>query len=167
MSGHPIQITDTDVAAIGEEAPVGAGKSLESIADLHQRQAEMYAGGPMGPVADLLSDDVVWHVPGDSPIAGEHRGWDAVLQYFAARQELARETMRMHPEEVVAASREVVIQLVEEAVLLDREVASWRTVGIYRVEGGRVREAWLVPLDLELFDRTWTALDRVPRHKRD
>jgi hypothetical protein len=49
--------------------------------------------------------------------AGLHRrqaGWDAVLQHFATRRELG-ETMRMHAGEVVAASREVVIQLVDGA----------------------------------------------------
>ena len=156
MGGHLVQIAD--VAAVREEATVAAGENLELIAELHRRQAEMYAGGPVGPVADLLSDDVVWHLLGDSPIAGEHRGWDAVLRHFATGCELARETMRMHPGEVVAASREVVIQIVEGALALDGKVVSWRNVGLYRVERGRVREAWLVPLDLELFDRIWTAL---------
>ena len=164
MSRHPIQIADTD--ATSDDATAGAGRSLELIDLLHRRQAEMYAGGPMGPVADLLADDVVWHVGGDSPIAGEHRGWDAVLQSFAARRELSRETLRMHPEEVVAASREVVVQVVEGAMSLDREMISWRSVGLYRVECGRVREARLVPLDLELFDRTWTALDRAGSGRR-
>ncbi|HEX6687267.1 MAG TPA: hypothetical protein VF085_01225 [Solirubrobacterales bacterium] len=28
----------------------------------------MYAGGPVDPVRELLAEDVVWHVPGASPI---------------------------------------------------------------------------------------------------
>jgi ketosteroid isomerase-like protein len=131
------------------------------IADLHQREAEMYAGGPMGPVADLLDDDVVWHLPGASPIAGEYRGWDAVFRHLAACRELARETLRMRPEEVVAASPDVVIQLVAGEVTLAGEAIGWGTVGLYRVECGRVREARFVPFDLERFDLTWTALDRA------
>jgi len=121
----------------------------------------MYAGGPMAPVADLLADDIVWHLAGESPIAGEHRGWDAVLRSFAARRELSGETLRMHPDEVVAADPEVVVQLLGGAVALDGKTVSWRTVGLYRVECGRVREARLVPLELELFDRTWTALASI------
>jgi uncharacterized protein len=156
MSRHPDQIAGTDRALGGVTAEVG--ESLELIAHLHRRQTEMYAGGPMAPVADLLADDIIWHVGGESPIAGEHRGWDAVLRSFAARRELSGETLRMHPDEVVAAGPEVVVQLVGGAVSLDGRTVSWRTVGLYRVEHGRVREARLVPLDLELFDRTWTAL---------
>jgi uncharacterized protein len=156
MSRHLDQVAGTDTGVDGPTAAVG--KSLELIAHLHRRQAEMYAGGPMAPVADLLADDVVWHVGGESPIAGEHRGWDAVLRSLAVRRELSRETLRIHPDEVVAADPEVVVQLVGGAVSLDGKTISWRTVGLYRVECGRVREARLVPLDLELFDRTWTAL---------
>jgi ketosteroid isomerase-like protein len=155
MSG-PDQ-TGRNVATAGGET-AAAGESLELIAHLHRRQAEMYAGGPMAPVADLLTDEIVWHVGGESPIAGEHRGWDAVLRSFAARRELSGETLRMQPAEVVAAGPEVVVQLVGGAVSLGGRIVSWRTVGLYRVEQGRVREARLVPLDLELFDRTWTAL---------
>jgi ketosteroid isomerase-like protein len=155
MGEHLVQ---TEVAAVREEATV-ARDNLELIAELHRRQAEMHAGGPMGPVADLLTDDVVWHLPGESPIAGGHRGWDAVLQHFAAQRELARKTMRIQPGEVVVAGREVVIQLVEGTATLDGEVVGWRTACLYRVERDRVREAWLVPLDLERFDRIWTALD--------
>jgi ketosteroid isomerase-like protein len=156
MSSYPDQIAGTDAGVDGSTAAIG--ESLELIAHLHRRQAEMYAGGPMAPVADLLADDIVWRVGGASPIAGEHRGWDAVLRSFAARRELSGETLRMHPDEVVAADPEVVVQLVGGTVSLDGGTVSWRVVGLYRVEHGRVREARLVPLDLELFDRTWTAL---------
>jgi thioesterase superfamily protein len=33
------------------------------------RQREMYAGGDLAAVEELLAEDVVWHVPGMSPIA--------------------------------------------------------------------------------------------------
>lgn len=47
--------------------------AAELVAELHRRQGEMYAGGPVEPVLELLAEDVVWHVPGASPIAGDHR----------------------------------------------------------------------------------------------
>lgn len=124
------------------------------VAELHRRQAEMYAGGPVEPVAELLAESIVWRVPGKSPIAGEHRGVDAVLEYFAKRRELASATMKMHPGEVLA-DEEAVVQLVDGTAQLGGKEIRWRTVGVYRVEGGRIREVWLIPLDLDLFDRIW------------
>lgn len=38
------------------------------------RQREMYASGDLAAVEELLAEDVVWHVPGTSPIAGDYRG---------------------------------------------------------------------------------------------
>jgi ketosteroid isomerase-like protein len=50
------------------------------VEELHRRQAAMYAGGPVDAVAEMLAENVVWHVPGRSPIAGEHRGREAVIE---------------------------------------------------------------------------------------
>jgi hypothetical protein len=38
---------------------------------------------------------VVWHVPGHSSIAGEHRGRDEVLRYFAERRTLTNAIFRI------------------------------------------------------------------------
>ena len=137
---------------------ISGEESAFLVAELHRRQAEMYAGGPVEPVAELLAEEIVWRVPGGSPIAGEYRGVDAVLAYFRRRRELAGATMKMHPREVLADG-EAVVQLVEGTARLSGEEVSWRTVGVYRVEGGRVREVWLVPFDLDWFDRIWAGAD--------
>lgn len=138
--------------------PVRADSSpqAEVVAELHRRQREMYAGGSLEAVAELLAADIVWHVPGGSPIAGDHRGVDEVLAYFARRRQLAAATMKMRPGRVIEDC-EAVVQLVDGAARLGGEEVSWRTAGVYRVEGGLVREVWLVPLDLALFDRIWSA----------
>ena len=159
MRGGPIQITDIDFAAIGDEATAASAKNLELIAELHRRQVKFYAGGPAGPVADLLADDIVWHVVGESPLAGVYRGWEAVLQCLSSAREMSLGSLRIYPGEVIA-SGEVILQLLDAAVLLDGEEVSWEAAGLYRVGTGRVREAWLVPLELAWFDRIWAQLDR-------
>jgi uncharacterized protein len=132
--------------------------ALDLVAELHRRQAEMYAGGSTGPVAELLAPDVVWHVPGSSPIAGDHRGVERVVEYFEKRRRIADATMRMHPGETMAAG-DAVAQFVEGSAELGGERVSWMTIGVYRVdaERRRVSEVWLVPLDAELFDRIWSS----------
>ena len=127
----------------------------ELIAELHRRQGAMYAGGEVEPVAELLAPEIVWHVPGSSPIAGEHRGHDAVLDYFRRRRELAAASMRMHPRGHLVDG-DVVVQVVDGTATLGGEQVEWRTIGVYRLGDGQVHETWLVPLDLELFDRIWT-----------
>lgn len=116
----------------------------------------MYAGDAVDAVVELLASDIVWHVPGQSPIAGDHRGVEQVIAYFERRRQLANATMRMHPGEVIVAG-DAVAQFVEGSATLDGQRVSWQTFGIYRVdiEHHWIREVWLVPLDGELFDRIW------------
>jgi ketosteroid isomerase-like protein len=130
-------------------------KPAELVAELHRRQGEMYAGGPVDAVVELLAEDIVWHVPGGSPIAGDHRGIPQVIEYFERRRRLASATMRMHPGELIADG-EAVVQLVDGSAELGGKPVEWRTAGVYRVEE-LVREVWLVPLDLDRFDRIWSA----------
>lgn len=131
----------------------------ELVEELHRHQAAMYGGGPVGPVAELLADDVVWHVPGTSPIAGDHRGKEAVVEYFDTRRRLAANSMRLHPGELLTGE-DFVAQLVDGSAEIGGEQVSWSTVGVYRFEAGRVAEAWLVPSDLATFERVWA--ERAP-----
>lgn len=129
---------------------------MQLVAELHRRQQEMYAGGSVDAVVELLAGDIVWHVPGSSPIAGDHRGVEQVIAYFELRRRLADATMRMRPGEVIFTA-DAVAQFVEGSATLDGRQVSWQTVGIYRVDPEHrwIREVWLVPLDGELFDRIW------------
>jgi uncharacterized protein len=131
---------------------------IELIAELHRRQGEMYAGGSTDSVAELLAGDIVWHVPGKSPIAGDHRGLGQVLHYFERRRGLASATMRMRHGRAIVEG-DAVAQFVEGSAELGGEEVSWQTVGIYRLDTERslVREVWLVPLDAALFDRIWSS----------
>ena len=115
----------------------------------------MYAGGDVEAVAELLADDVVWHVPGSSPIAGDHRGREAVVAYFERRRALADDTFVMHPKGVLEDG-DAVVQLVDGEAVIGGERRTWSTAGVYRVAGGLIAEVWLVPLDLAAFDAVWT-----------
>jgi uncharacterized protein len=129
------------------------------------RQRAMYAGGPVQPVRELLASDVVWHVPGTSAIAGDHRGRDAVMRYFERRRELAGGRMAI-VEHAEMAKGDTVIRLADGEVDLEGERLYWRTAGVYRLAGAEIAEAWLVPLDLAAFDEIWHRLSqRHPSHR--
>jgi ketosteroid isomerase-like protein len=117
----------------------------------------MYAGGAAEPVLELLDPEIVWHVPGASAIAGDHRGHAEVAAYFERRRRLARATMRMHPGPVIGEGAGVA-QFVAGTAEIDGEEVRWQTVGVYRVDVARglVCEVWLVPLDSAGFERIWS-----------
>ena len=132
------------------------------VEDFLARQREMYAGGDLAAVQELLAEHVVWHVPGTSPIAGDYRGREAVLEYFHLRRELAGGAIHI-AKEAEAHHDEALVQLADgRAALGGGEDVVWRTAGVYRVARGRIAEAWLVPLDQAEFDRAWAATRPPP-----
>jgi RNA 2',3'-cyclic 3'-phosphodiesterase len=106
-------------------------------------------------VAQLLREDVLWHVPGASPIAGEYRGVEAVLSYMDARQRLMDGTFRVtvHGSSLIAGR---VVQLAGGRAVRDGVAVEWETVGVFRVLEGRIAECWLIPFDQAGFDRIWS-----------
>jgi hypothetical protein len=102
-----------------------------------------------------LASGVVWHVPGTSPIAGEHRGVDGVLSYTETRRRITDSTFRVtvHGAAMIAGR---VVQLAGGSAVREGREVSWETVGVFRVVEGRIAECWLVPFDQALFDEIWS-----------
>ena len=111
-------------------------------------------GGPVEPLESLLVDDVTWHVPGRSRISGDYLGRRAVMEYFRRRRALTGATLEIVDRGGITVD-DTVVRLADGRATISGEQVSWRTAGVYRVEGGRLREAWLVPLDLEQFELAW------------
>jgi uncharacterized protein len=126
------------------------------LARLHEAQGAFYAGGPPEPLRAVLCDDIVWVVPGDNAIAGEYRGVDAVMAYFARRRELAHGSFRMRPGDVLAGDGDQVAALTDGTATIDGAEHHWSTVGLYRLREGRVAGCHLLPLDAAAFDAIWS-----------
>jgi uncharacterized protein len=103
----------------------------------------------------MLAEDVVWHVPGRNPLAGDHRGIEAVMDYFERRRELAKATFRIQVHDVLARG-DLVVQLAGGTAELGGSAVEWETVGVFRVRNGRISEGRLVPFDQYLFDQVWS-----------
>ena len=95
-------------------------------------QRTMYAGGDPAAVEPFLAEDVIWHVPGSSPIAGDFRGREAVLGYFHRRRSLAGGTIRI-TELVQPHHNDGVVRLTEGHAWLGDSDVRWRAAGVYRV----------------------------------
>jgi ketosteroid isomerase-like protein len=151
---------------------------LRVLERLHRAQNAFYAGGEGDELRALLTEDVVWHVPGSNAIAGRYAGVDAVMGYFARRRALASATFRLHPGEVLTGNGDHVAVLTDGTAIVDGRERRWSTVGLYRFRGERVAACWLLPLDAAAFDAIWSAREqaagpddaaaprRVPRERR-
>lgn len=122
---------------------------------LHEVLEQVYGGGDPGPVRALLTDDVEWHVPGRNAIAGAYRGIDDVLGYFIRRRELAGNTLRLHPRDLLVGDRSYIAALTDGAATLGGREQHWSTIGLYEIRDGRIAACWLLPLDPDAFDAAW------------
>ena len=126
------------------------------IRDFHDHQNRFYAGGDQEPVRAMLTPGVVWHVPGHSAIAGEHRGRDEVLRYFAERRTLTNATFRIDVRGVLADDQRTVI-LATGLLEHGGETFTWRTIAIFRIAEGKIAECWVIPHDQGAYDEIWSA----------
>ncbi len=124
------------------------------IREFHHLQNGFYAGGDQAPVAKLLSDGVVWRVPGRSAIAGEHRGRDEVLKHFAKRRQLAPARFHIDLRGVLADDQRAVI-MARGTVGLGDGALSWRTVAVFGVTEGVIADCLVLPYDQSAFDGIW------------
>jgi ketosteroid isomerase-like protein len=53
--------------------------------DVVRRLYQAFADQDLAAAEACFAPDVVWHLPGTSPIAGDHRGWTQIRDNFMAR----------------------------------------------------------------------------------
>lgn len=88
---------------------------------------------------DHLADDVVWHVGGNSKMAGEYRGKDTVMQFMAVPSGSAP-GIDMH--DVLANDDHVVSMGTARLEAPDGDKIEYRFVNIFHIRDGKVTEAW-------------------------
>jgi ketosteroid isomerase-like protein len=109
--------------------------------DLVRRGYDAFARGDTDTLRELFDPGIVWHLPGRSLIAGDHRGVDAVLGFFGRTMELTAATFRVDLHAVVADDEHTVGLHVatgerEGRTLEDREVL------VFHLRDGRIVEVW-------------------------
>jgi RNA 2',3'-cyclic 3'-phosphodiesterase len=144
------------IASVELGSASGAADPLSVVRRFHDAQAFVYSGSvPPESLRDVLAEDVVWHVPGASAIAGEHRGLEGVLEYFETRRRMTDSTFRVTVRGAAMIAGRVV-QLAGGVALRDGREVTWETVAVFRVVDGRIAECWLVPFDQAVFDEIWS-----------
>jgi ketosteroid isomerase-like protein len=102
---------------------------------------EAFQRGDMGWMDEHVSDDVVWHVGGNSRWSGAYEGKGKVLDLFA-RQGQAMGEMTGEVHDVLANDDHVVTLGSASATAPDGSSAEWKYVQVFHVENGKVTEAW-------------------------
>ena len=139
------QTVDPDVG--GSRPPVTTPTDLE-------RFYRALVAGDLSAAQAICSEDVVLHVPGRSQISGSYRGPEGVVSYFRSLGELSDGTATVIIDNLAIAPSKAVVTQKVTATRSNKELKDQQNV-LLRIEGKRVVEAFVYPLDLRVHDAFW------------
>ena len=123
--------------------------------ELLRREYDAFARGDFQALDEIFDDDVVYHLPGRNPLAGEHRGKEAVFALFRRDSGDTGGTFRAELHDVLASDGHAVALNIVSGER-GGKVLHGQTVHVVHVRDGRIVEAWLFPSDQYANDEFWS-----------
>ncbi len=122
--------------------------------DVAMRGYTAFEAGDMATLGEVMSDDIVWHFPGSSKLAGTYTGKDEVFRLFGA---IGQETEGSFSNDIhdMLANDDHVVALVRSTAT--RQGKSLEGVGVHvmHVTDGKLTEFWNFPEDQTTVDDFW------------
>lgn len=108
-------------------------------------------------IRSILAQDIAWHDPYPPPHGGDLVGLDAVFRdVFDKAGELTQGSTRLWPHAIVADD-DLAVALVYWTSTFRGRTMNGKEVAIYRIEAGKIVEAWFHPADRAASDAFFTA----------
>jgi ketosteroid isomerase-like protein len=105
----------------------------------------------------LVAPDAVLHVPGSHPLAGDHAGIEAILEFVvASRALLGPGDERISVVDLAGGDTHATVLCQVTGERPDRVVMHNRTVHVLRVDDGRIVEIWFHNWDQPSVDAFWS-----------
>ena len=123
-------------------------------ATAYRDAAAAFRAGDISRIEALIDDEVVWHIPGDHPMAGDVTGVAALMSFLARLGDIGF-TLQEHD---VFGSDAHVCALSEMGATRPGTDVSTRVVSVFHFREGRQVERWIYPEDMtawnSIFDST-------------
>ncbi len=115
---------------------------------------EAFARGDLATVTSLFSPDIVWHIPGSSPLAGDRRGPADVVAFFGDLAAMSGGTFSLQLHDLLA-SDDHVVALGHQTAQRNGKTLDEDLVHVWHVSDGKATEFWGVPYDAAAADAFW------------
>jgi len=109
----------------------------------YRRTADAFRASDHATFRTLVASNVVWHVPGDHPMAGDVRGRDALVTWLNR----VRQKGFWLTEHDVFGNDEHVCALSEMGARRDGIDVQTRVVSVFHYRDGQMLERWFYPED--------------------
>jgi ketosteroid isomerase-like protein len=120
----------------------------------YRRMIAAFNSNDLSVVEDVVSQDLVYTLPGRSVLAGVTHGVEAHLAMLKRAREVSEGTLQLEPEAIAATSEHVFVWGTIRAARGERRMECKHCV-VYRFNGGKIVEGRTVPTDLYAFDEFW------------
>jgi ketosteroid isomerase-like protein len=114
----------------------------------------LFNKGEMAAAMESWSDDIVWHTPGNSPIAGDYRGKQEIAGFFAKMQGMGLTSMNLEVHDILANDEHAVAMI---DVNVDRGDHHYegKSVHVWHLRDGKATEFWGMAADQAAADAFW------------
>lgn len=113
------------------------------------------AAGDMAALAATLHERAVWHQPGRNPLSGDHVGPQAIVAHLGGFMERSGGTFRLETLTSAEVGTLVATTVRFSATREGRRALDQGGVDVFRVEGDRIVEIWLIGEDQDAEDAFW------------
>lgn len=126
-------------------------------AALHKKIHQAALDGDMETLTNMIADDVVWHSPGRSPVAGDHHDRESVLtQFFGKMAELSDGTAGFEDIQTYFGSGAYSAALFRWKATRNGETLVYPVCEVIRWRDGQIAEDWAYLQDLYEIDAFWS-----------
>jgi ketosteroid isomerase-like protein len=127
----------------------------QSNAEIIRSGYEAFAAGDVPAVLAMFSDDISWHIPGRSPLAGTYTGPDEVLGFFGQLGERSNGTFNLDVHDVLDNGEEKVVLLLTETAQRNDASLSVSAVHVWGVQEGKATTFQAYVADAYAVDEFW------------
>lgn len=119
---------------------------------VYRRTADAFRAGDRDTLNQLIDEDVVWHVPGSSALAGDIHGREALFRFLDRLREITDGTFALKEHDVLG-SNDHAVALSHTSAVGEQESVSIDVASVFHFVDGRQHERWFHPSDIAAWDR--------------
>ena len=128
---------------------------MNSNASLLEKIYSDFKKGNFNGVLDACSDTVTFQVPGKSKLAGKYTRANFIQDFAAKMGELSSGTYQLETHDILVSDLHATV-LGTAKLTRNGKTSEYRTVHVWRFEGGKPVAWYEYPRDLYAFDAIWS-----------
>jgi len=125
-------------------------------ADVVRRGYEAFNTADMATLTEVMSESIVWHTPGRSPIAGDHKGRDAAFAQFGRYGGDTAGTFKATLLDVLPGDDGTVVGIHHNTAERNGKQLDVYCCLVFEVENGQITDGREHFYDLHAWDEFWS-----------